>query len=91
MQVSRRQAARALDAMRRTQRRASVRRRRARRPVAGASPRTVERVLCRIDDLPATRVEVVAEASARRGRGERIPADQIADAALRRAVCDRLS
>jgi hypothetical protein len=90
MQVSRRQAARALDAMRRTQRRASARRRRVRRPVPGPGPRTVERAMRRIDRLPATRVELVAAASARRDRGERVPADAIADAALRRAACDRL-
>lgn len=90
MRVSRRQAARAIDAMCRTQRRASARRRRARRPIVGPGPRTVDRVMRRINRLPATRVELVAAASARRARGERVPAEAIADAALRRAACDRL-
>jgi len=91
MQVSRRQAARAIDAMRRTQRRASTRRRsRPRHPLAGPSPRTIDRALHRVVVLPSTRPDVVEAARARRARGERVPAEAIADAALRRAACDRL-
>jgi hypothetical protein len=91
MQVSRRQAARALDAMRRTQRRASARRRRARRrPAVAVRPWTMDRVLRRVADLPDIRIEVVADARSRHARGERVPAEAIADAALRRAACDRL-
>lgn len=44
----------------------------------------------RIERLPATRRARVTAASARRDRGERVPAEVIADAALRRAACDRL-
>jgi len=90
MQVSRQQASRALAAMRQSRRRAAVRRRRSRGPAAGISPCTLDRVLRHIDDLPPVRRERVAAVSARRAAGIRPSSEAIADAALRRAACDRL-
>jgi hypothetical protein len=86
MQVSRRQAARAIDAVRRSQRRASTRRRRARHPVPGVRPVTIDRALARIEAAPRVRVEVVAAASARLAAGDRPSADAIAAAALRHGI-----
>ncbi len=90
MQVSRRQASRAFAAVRRTHRRATTAPGRRARPRAGVSPRTIELALQHIDDLPPVRVEVVAAASARLAVGDRPSPDEIADATLRRATCDRL-
>jgi len=86
MQVSRRQAARAMDAVRRSHLRASARRRRARRPVPGVRPATIDRALARVEAEPRVRVEVVAAASARLAAGQRPSADAIAAAALRHGV-----
>jgi hypothetical protein len=92
MQVSRRQAALALDVVRRRHRRAPVRirRRRSRRPVSLPSPVFVDLVVRVADDQPPLRIELVEAASARRAAGEWPSAYEVADMALRRAACDRV-
>jgi hypothetical protein len=90
MQVSRRQAYRAFAAVRRTHRRVTTAPRRRARPRAGVSPRTIELALQHIDDLPPVRIEVVVAASTRLALGDRPSPEEIADATLRQATCDRL-
>ena len=92
MQVSRRQAALALDVVRRRHRRATGRHRhQARRgPSVRPSPVTIDLVLREIEGLGPVRIELVEAASARRAAGEWPTPDEIADMAVRRAVCDRL-
>ena len=92
MQVSRRQAALALDVVRRQHRRVSGRHRHQvrRGPGVRPSPVTIDLVLREIEGLGAVRIELVEAASARRAAGEWPTPDEIADMAVRRAVCDRL-
>jgi hypothetical protein len=92
MQVSRRQAALALDVVRRRHRRATGRHRhQARRgPGVRPSPVTIDLVLREIEGLGPVRIELVEAASARRAAGEWPTPAEIADMAVRRAVCDRL-
>jgi hypothetical protein len=94
MRVSRSQASRAIDAVRRRHPRGSGRRprslRRASGVMTGASPMTIDLALRAIDALPPVRIHLVEAASARLAAGERPSADAIAEMAIRRAVCDRL-
>lgn len=94
MRVSRTQATRALDAVRRRRRRAEVHRRRAVRPggsaVASASPMTIELALRTIDEQPPIRIHLVEAAATRLATGDRPTPDAVAEMALRRATCDRL-
>ena len=89
MQVSRRQAALALDVVRRRHRRASSRRHHRGRPVARPAPRVIDLVVRTVDGQDL-RIELVQAASARRAAGEWPSADEVAEMALRRAACDRL-
>lgn len=107
MQVSRREAARALMILRRTQRRTSARRRRRLRPHRGGAAGTVDRsVSCRttvdrrtieslhrllLDDRNWISIERVEAAQARVQAGEEPAADVVAEMMVRRAICDRLS
>ena len=92
MQVSRRQAALALEVVRRRHRRAPVRvrRRRPRRPASLPSPVFVDLVVRIAEDQPPLRIELVQAATARRAAGEWPSAYEVADMALRRAACDRV-
>jgi hypothetical protein len=92
MQVSRRQAAVALDAVRRRHRRAPGRHRHEvrRGPGIRPSPVLIDLVLREVEGQGPVRIELVAAASARRAAGEWPTADEVAEMALRRAVCDRL-
>jgi len=92
MQVSRRQAALAIDVVRRRHRRATGRHRHPvrRGPGVRPSPVTIDLVLREIEGLGPVRIELVEAASARRAAGEWPTPDEIADMAVRRAVCDRL-
>jgi len=107
MQVSRREAARALMILRRTQRRTWARRRRRLRPHRGAAAGTVDRTIgCRttvdlgtiesihrllLDDGNWVRIERVDAAQARLRSGDEPSADVVAEMMVRRALCDRLS
>jgi hypothetical protein len=91
MQVSRRQAALALDVVRRRHRRAIGRHQhQARGPKARPSPVAMDLVFREIDGLGPVRIELVQAASARRAADVWPTADEVADMALRRAICDRL-
>jgi hypothetical protein len=106
MQVSHREAARALMILRRTQRRTSARRRRRLRPHRGGASGTVDRTIsCRtsvdhgtiesvhrhlLDDRNWIRIERVEAAQARLEVGEEPPAEVVAEMIVRRAICDRL-
>ena len=92
MQVSRRQAALALDVVRRRHRRATGRHRHQvrRGPGSRPSPVVVDLVLREVEGVGPVRIELVQAASARRAAGEWPTADEVADMALRRAVCDRV-
>ena len=98
MQVSRRQAAVALDAVRRRHRRATGRHRHESRrapeirrgPGIRPSPLLIDLVLHELQGQGPVRIKLVAEATARRDADEWPTADEIAEMALRRAVCDRL-
>ncbi|HEX6420033.1 MAG TPA: hypothetical protein VFZ77_16145 [Acidimicrobiales bacterium] len=95
MQVTRSQAARALETVRRRRARASVRHRRprgvGRRAAAvSVSPMTIDRALRTISAQPRIRVALVEAASARLAAGERPSADAVAEMAIRRATCDLL-
>jgi hypothetical protein len=107
MQVSRREAARALMILRRTQRRTLARRRRRLRPHRGGAAGTVDRsVSCRttvdrctieslhrllLDDRNWISIERVEAAQARVQAGEEPSANVVAEMMVRRAICDRLS
>ena len=94
MQVSRRQAALALDVVRRRHRRAIGRHRhqiRVRRgPGVKISPHVLDLVLQEVEGQGPVRIDLVRAATARRDAGEWPTADEVADMTLRRAVCDRL-
>jgi hypothetical protein len=92
MQVSRRQAAVALEAVRRRHRRAMGRGRHEvrRGPATRPSPVVIDLVLREVEGQGPVRIKLVEEASARRAAGQWPTADEVADMALRRAVCDRL-
>jgi len=94
MQVSRRQAALALDAVRRRHRRAFGRPRHQiqvqRRPGVKISPYVLDLVLQEVEGQGPVRIDLVRAASARRDADEWPTADEVADMAVRRAVCDRL-
>jgi hypothetical protein len=106
MQVSRREAARALTILRRA-RRTSARRRRRLRPHRGRAVGTVDRsASCRttvdrstieslhrllLDRRNWISIERVAAAQARMQAGEEPSADVVAEMMVRRAICDRLS
>lgn len=93
MRVVRSHTSRAFDAMRRT-------RHRRRRPTRGrpgdghasglaaTSPLTIDAALRIIDAQPPVRVALVDAASARLAAGTRPTAEQIADEAIRSALCD---
>jgi hypothetical protein len=106
MQVSRREAARALMILRRTQRRTSARRRRRLRPHRGGAPGTDPSTSCRttvdhstiesihrhlLDDRNWVSIERTGAAQARLVAGEGPSAAVVADMMVRRAICDRLS
>jgi hypothetical protein len=96
MQVSRRQAALALDAVRRRHRRAIGKHRHPiqiqirRRPGVRISPYVLDLVLKEVEGQGPVRIDLVDAASARRDAGEWPTADEVAEMTLRRAVCDRL-
>ena len=106
MQVTHREAARALMILRRTQRRTWARRRRL-RPHRGGAAGTVDRTIsCRttvdigtiesihrhlLDDRNWIRIERVEAAQARLQAGDEPSADVVAEMMVRRALCDRLS
>ena len=98
MQVSRRQAAVALNAVRRRHRRVTRRRRHerghapeiSRGPGIRPSPVLIDLVLQELEGQGPVRIKLVAEATARRDADEWPTADEVAEMALRRAVCDRL-
>lgn len=94
MQVSRRQAGQALDAVRRRHRRAFGRPKHQiqirRRPGIRISPYVLDLVLKEVEGQGPVRIDLVREAGARRDAGEWPTADEVADMAVRRAVCDRL-
>jgi hypothetical protein len=94
MQVSRRQAALALNAVRRRHRRAIGRHRHPiqvrRGPGIKISPHVLDLVIREVDGQGPVRIDLVRAASARRDAGEWPTADEVADMTLRRAVCDRL-
>ena len=94
MQVSRRQASLALDAMRRRHRRAIGKHRHEvqvrRRPGVKISPHVLDLILKEVEGQGPVRIDLVRSAEARREAGEWPTADEVADMALRRAVCDRL-
>jgi hypothetical protein len=94
MQVSRRQAALALEAVRRGHRRAIGRPRHQiqvrRRPGVKISPNVLDLVIREVDGQGPVRIELVRAASARRDADEWPTADEVADMTLRRAVCDRV-
>jgi hypothetical protein len=107
MQVSRREAARALMILGRTQRRTLARRRRRLRPHRAGGIGTVDRSpSCRttvdrstieslhrllLDDRNWISVERVEAAQARVHASEEPSADVVAEMMVRRAICDRLS
>lgn len=107
MQVSRREAGRALMMLRRTQPRTSARRRRRPRPHRGGAPGSVDRTIsCRttvdqttiesihrhlLDDRNWISIGRVEAAQARLAAGHAPSADVVAEMMLRRAICDRLS
>lgn len=107
MQVSRREAARALMILRRTQRRTLARRRRRLRPHRGGAAGTVDRsISCRttvdrstieslhrllLDDRNWISIARVEAAQARVQAGEEPSADVVAEMMVRRAICDRSS
>lgn len=107
MQVSRREAARALMVLRRTQRRTWARRRRRLRPHRGAGPGTIDGTTsCRttvdhgtiesirrhlLDDRNWVSIERIEAAQARMEVGDMPSADVVAEMMVRRAICDRLS
>jgi hypothetical protein len=107
MQVSRREAARALMILRRTQRRTLARRRRRLRPHRAGAIGTVDRsASCRttvdrstieslhqllLDDGNWISVERVEAAQARVHASEEPSADVVAEMMVRRTICDRLS
>jgi hypothetical protein len=93
MHVARRKASRAVASLRDTSRRVGRRPRPWRhhtRPVHGAGPLVIDRAVRTVDDQPAVRLDRVAAASARLAAGHRPSAEAVADAALRRAACERL-
>jgi hypothetical protein len=107
MQVSHREAARALMILRRTQRRTWARRRRRLQPHRGGAAGTVDRTIsCRttvdhgtiesihrhlLDDRNWIRIERVEAAQARLEAGDEPSADVVAEMMVRRVICDRLS
>jgi hypothetical protein len=107
MQVSHREAARALMILSRTQRRTSSRRRRRLRPHRGGAPGTVDRAIScgttvdhgtiesihrhLLDDRNWIRIEWVQAAQARLEAGDEPSAEVVAEMMMRRAICDRLS
>jgi hypothetical protein len=107
MQVSRREAARALMILRRSQRRTWARRRRRPRPHRGGASGTVDRATsCRttvdhstiesihrhlLDDRNWVSIERVEAAQARLEAGDEPSAGVVAEMMVRRAICDRLS
>jgi hypothetical protein len=101
MHVARSQAARALDAVRRRHRHRRARQRavghrphrravRRAHPLETASPRTVDRALQIIDEMPPVRVTLVEAASAWLAAGDRPSPQAIADMAILRARGDLL-
>ncbi|HZM41368.1 MAG TPA: hypothetical protein VFB94_19760 [Acidimicrobiales bacterium] len=92
MHVSRRQAALALDAVRRRHRRAIGKHRHQvrRRPGVKISPYVLDLVLREVEGQGPVRIDLVREVSARRDADEWPTAEEVADMAVRRAVCDRL-
>jgi hypothetical protein len=91
MRSSRKQATRALDAVRRRHRRPREHQAHAARPTSSlmaTSPRTIERALLIIDGQPPVRIELVAAASARLAAGERPSSEAIAARAIRVVTCD---
>jgi hypothetical protein len=94
MQVSRRQAALTLEAVRRRHRRAVGRPRHQiqvrRGPGVKISPNVLDLVIREVEGQGPVRIDLVRAASARRDAGEWPTADEVADMTLRRAVCDRV-
>jgi hypothetical protein len=84
------QAARAFAALRVSRRRGAARRRRA-RPARAISPLTLDRALAAIGEAPQVRPGAVARGRRRVARGEHPPADEVAEAVVRRAGCDRVA
>jgi hypothetical protein len=93
MDVARRRATRAIASLRGTSRRVPRRpssRRHRTRPDHGAGPLVIDLAVRTVFDQPAVRIDRVAAASARLAAGHRPSAEAVADAALRRAACERL-
>ena len=90
MRNPRRQATRAVEAVRRGHRRSRVRRYGTRPASTVASPRTIDRALRVVDGLPPVRVELVVAAAERLAAGDRPSSAAIAERAIERAVGDRL-
>ena len=94
MQVSRRQAAVALEAVRGRHRRAIGRPRHQiqvrRGPGVRISPNVLDLVIREVEGQGPVRIELVEAASARRAAGIWPTPDEVADMAIRRAACDRL-
>lgn len=92
MQVSRREASRALAVLRRAQRHTVARRRRRRgHPSRGVSPLTVDAAVGLADRSGRVRGEQVAAARARLAAGHDPSPEAVAEMMIRRAICDRLS
>ena len=102
MQVSRREATRALMILRRTQRRTWARRRRRLRshldvPRPTIDPTTAHRATVErlrrglLDDRNWVSIERIQAARARLEAGEEPTSDVVAEMIVRRAICDRLS
>jgi len=91
MQVTRREASRALAVLRRTQRHTLARRRRRARPRRGVSPTTIDSALDLLDERRWIRIEVVSAARDRLAGGDEPSADDVATMLVRRAICDQLN
>ncbi len=97
MQVTRREASRAIATLRRTQRQTLARRRRRARPrrglspTKGVSPSTIDTALDLLDESRWIRIELVSAARERLADGDEPSADEVADMLVRRAICDQLS
>jgi hypothetical protein len=91
MQVTRREASRALAVLRRTQRHVLARRRRRARPRRGVSPTTIDCALDLLDERRWIRIELVSAARDRLAEGDEPSADVVAEMLVRRAICDQLN
>jgi len=92
MQVSAEQTVAALAALRRHRRRRARPRAGLRtRPARGVSPLVLDRAMARVAAQPVVRAGRVRAARVRLRTGVEPSAEAVADALLRRAICDSLS